>query len=231
MTRQVHGSKVSIYRVPHYLREGDEKAHAPQIVSLLEEKARSCYEGPIILSSNEFVEMMVLDGCFVLELFRGVAEGFKKLGYPRNDPVFVMRCSMYSIQIDMIMLENQLPLFVLDRLLGLKFNNPDQKGLEAHRALIFFDLLMPTGVPLTESERNSWSPLWDMPLLLTPCLIKEACSGLMFFGEVCCEQGLNLCPEIGSGGGQKLIVLLISDASNNPFCHRDKRGWYQAQET
>jgi hypothetical protein len=42
-----------------------------------------------------------------------------------------------------------------------------------------------------------------MPLLLIPCLIKEACIGVMFFGEVCCEQGLNLCPEIGSGGGQK----------------------------
>jgi hypothetical protein len=128
-------SKLSIYRVPRYLREGDDKAYVPQIISLgpyhhgkkrlrqmdqhkwrclhrvikrtnqdiklyldavreIEEKARSCYEGPINLSSNEFVEMMVLDGCFVLELFRGVAEGFKKLGYPRNDPVFAMRGSM-----------------------------------------------------------------------------------------------------------------------------------------
>ncbi|MCI72969.1 UPF0481 protein, partial [Trifolium medium] len=37
----------------------------------MEERARSCYEGTIGLSSNEFVEMLVLDGCFVLELFRG----------------------------------------------------------------------------------------------------------------------------------------------------------------
>ncbi|KAH7520232.1 putative UPF0481 protein At3g02645 [Ziziphus jujuba] len=111
-------AKLSIYRIPHYLREGDDKAYVPQIVSLgpyhhgkrrlrqmdrhkwrslhrilkrtntdielylesvkeLEEKARACYEGPIPLSSNEFVEMMVLDGCFVLELFRGACEGFK----------------------------------------------------------------------------------------------------------------------------------------------------------
>ncbi|CAN6818751.1 unnamed protein product [Brassica oleracea var. botrytis] len=28
------------------------------------------------LSSNEFIEMLVLDGCFVLELFRGAVEGF-----------------------------------------------------------------------------------------------------------------------------------------------------------
>lgn len=58
----------------------------------LEEKARSCYEGSIgDLSRNEFVEMMVLDGCFVLELFRGAAEGFKHLGYARSDPIFAMR--------------------------------------------------------------------------------------------------------------------------------------------
>lgn len=74
----------------------------------VEEKARSCYEGSISLSSNEFVEMLVLNGCFMLELFRGATEGFKELGYSRNNPVFAIRGSMYSIQRDMIMLENQL---------------------------------------------------------------------------------------------------------------------------
>ncbi|KAI3899215.1 hypothetical protein MKW92_012829 [Papaver armeniacum] len=78
----------------------------------LEERARSCYEGPINISSNDFVEMMVLDGIFAIELFRGVAGGFHHLGYARNDPVFAMRSFMHSIQRDMIMLENQLPLFI-----------------------------------------------------------------------------------------------------------------------
>lgn len=120
----------------------------------LEEKARACYEGPISLSSNDFAEMMVLDGCFVLELFRRASEGFTRLGYPRNDPVFAMRGSMHSIQRDMIMLENQLPLFILDRLLGLQFGKPEQKELVAKLALRFFDPLMPTDEPLTKGERN-----------------------------------------------------------------------------
>ncbi|ONI02944.1 hypothetical protein PRUPE_6G230300 [Prunus persica] len=207
-------AKLCIYRVPHYLREGDDKAIVPQIVSLgpyhhgrrrlrqmdrhkwrslhhmlkrnnqniqlyldsikeVEEKARACYEGPVAMgiSSNEFVEMMVLDGCFVLELFRGAAEGFKQLGYPRNDPIFAMRGSMHSIQRDMIMLENQLPLFILDRLLGLQFGDPEQKGLVAKLALRFFDPLMPTDEPLTKSDRsklesslgyaNTFDPLSD----------------------------------------------------------------------
>jgi len=190
-------TKLSIYKIPHYLRDssGDDKAFAPQIVSLgpyhhgkkrlrqmerhkwrsinhilkrtkhdirlyldamkeMEEKARSCYEGTIGLSSNEFVEMLVLDGCFVIELFRGATVGFKELGYSRNDPVFAMRGSMHSIQRDMIMLENQLPLFILDLLLGIQLGKPDLKGLVANLALRFFDPLMPTDEPLTKSDRS-----------------------------------------------------------------------------
>lgn len=190
-------AKLSIYRIPQCLRlrEGDDKAYIPQIVSLgpyhqakkrlrhmdrhkwralnhilkrtnqqielyldavreLEEKARACYEGPLSLSSNEFVEMMVLDACFVLELFRGAAGGFAHLGYSRNDPIFAMRGTMHSIQRDMIMLENQIPLFILDRLYGLQSGNPDQKGVVARLALRFFDPLMPTDEPLSKSDRS-----------------------------------------------------------------------------
>ncbi|KAA8547148.1 hypothetical protein F0562_003586 [Nyssa sinensis] len=188
-------ANLCIYRVPQYLRDGDDKAYIPQTASMgpyhhgkrrlrnmdhhkwrslyhilkrtdqeiklyldsikeLEEKARACYEGTITLSSNEFVEMMVLDGCFILELFRGAAEGFKQLGYSRNDPIFAMRGSMHSIQRDMIMLENQIPLFILDRLLGLQLGQPEQKGLVAKLALRFFDPLTPTDEPLTKSDRN-----------------------------------------------------------------------------
>ncbi|KAL3722050.1 hypothetical protein ACJRO7_034407 [Eucalyptus globulus] len=188
-------AKLSIYRIPQYLKDGEDKAYIPQIVSLgpyhhgkkrlrqmdrhkwrclhrilrrtgheislyldavkvVEEKARACYEGTISMSSNEFVEMMVLDGCFVIELFRGVAEGFKELGYPRNDPIFSMRGSMHTIQRDMIMLENQIPLSLLDQLLGLQLGDPNQKGLVAKLALRFFDPLMPTDEPLTKLRRN-----------------------------------------------------------------------------
>ncbi|KAL8473034.1 hypothetical protein ACS0TY_030035 [Phlomoides rotata] len=123
-------------------------------VKELEERARACYEGPICLSSNEFVEMMVLDACFVLELFCGAAGGFTRLGYSRNDPIFAMRGTMHSIQRDMIMLENQIPLFILDRLYGLQSGSPDQNGVVSRLALSFFDPLMPTDAPLTKSDRN-----------------------------------------------------------------------------
>ncbi|PKI33343.1 UPF0481 protein At3g47200-like [Punica granatum] len=188
-------SKVWIYRIPHYLRDGEDRAYIPQIVSLgpyhhgrkrfgqmdrhkwralhrvlrrtrhniklyldavneLEEKARACYDGQIALSRNKFTEMMVLYGCFILELFRGVEEGFEKLGYPSNDPVFSMTGSMHRIQRDMIMLENQIPMFILDRLLVIQLGDRYQKRWVEKLALGFLDPLNPTDESLTQSDRN-----------------------------------------------------------------------------
>ncbi|KAF7850747.1 hypothetical protein BT93_L5061 [Corymbia citriodora subsp. variegata] len=177
-------TQLSIYQFPHYLKDGNDNAWVPQIVSLgpyhhgkehlhhmeqhklrclhrilrrgkpkrdlyldsvweVEERARACYEGTIFMSRCEFVEMMVLDGCFVIELFRGFIEGFEKLGYHPNDPVFSIRESILKIQQDMIMLENQIPLFILDLLLGLQHGDPNQKGRVAKLAIYFFDSLHP----------------------------------------------------------------------------------------
>ncbi|KAG1363323.1 UPF0481 protein [Cocos nucifera] len=188
-------AKLSIYHVPRSLREGDEKAYVPHLVSIgpyhrarlhdmerhkwralhhvlkrtghdinlylhtitsLEDRARSCYEGQIHLSSNEFVEALVLDGIFMLELFHGAAgEGFRNLGYSRCDPVFAVRGTMHSIQRDMIMLENQIPLFVLDRLLALQLGLSEQSsGLVARLAIQFFDPLKPTDQQINKTDRT-----------------------------------------------------------------------------
>ncbi|CAL9246952.1 unnamed protein product [Arabidopsis halleri] len=130
----------------------------------LEDRARACYEGPIDLSSNKFCEMLVLDGCFVLELFRGADEGFSELGYDRNDPVFAMRGSMHSIQRDMVMLENQLPLFVLNRLLEIQLGQRHQTGLVAQLAVRFFDPLMPTDEPLSKTDDSLESDKFFNPI-------------------------------------------------------------------
>ncbi|CAA6670545.1 unnamed protein product [Spirodela intermedia] len=83
----------------------------------LERRARACYEGGgAPLSAEQFAEAMVLDGLFMLELFRGR---------------------------DMLLLENQIPMFVLDRLLGLQLGEPAQRGMAALLAARFFSLLSP----------------------------------------------------------------------------------------
>jgi Plant protein of unknown function len=90
-----------------------------------------------------------------LELFVGAASpnGFVDLGYSHHDPVFAMRGVMHTVQREMIMLENQIPLFVLDRLLSTQLGKPDQPARIARLAVCFFDPLMPTDEPLQKRDR------------------------------------------------------------------------------
>lgn len=115
----------------------------------LERRARACYEGGgAPLSAEQFAEAMVLDGLFMLELFRGgdpATGGFEALGYSPHDPVFAMNATMRAAQREMLLLENQIPMFVLDRLLGLQLGEPAQRGMAALLAARFFSLLTPTG--------------------------------------------------------------------------------------
>lgn len=68
---------------------------------------------------GQFKEMMLTDGCFLLEIIRVfslVTKGKECQYYETNDPVFSMRgfLSLYlALKADVIMMENQLPLFLL----------------------------------------------------------------------------------------------------------------------
>lgn len=75
-----------------------------------------------------------------------------------------MRGLMHSIQRDMVMLENQLPLFVLDRLLELQLGTLNQTGLVAQVAVKFFDPLMPTGEASTRLNPSNVKPWLERSL-------------------------------------------------------------------
>ena len=69
-----------------------------------------------------FLELMVTDGCFLLEVMR-TASGWEVNDYAPNDPVFSTHGLLYTvpyIRRDMIIIENQLPLLVLDKLLAVE---------------------------------------------------------------------------------------------------------------
>ena len=50
----------------------------------LEKRVRSCYSEPVSLTKDKFVEMMVFDGCFIVELLLWFNGGHQAL----QDPVF-----------------------------------------------------------------------------------------------------------------------------------------------
>ncbi|KAH6780313.1 hypothetical protein C2S52_011550 [Perilla frutescens var. hirtella] len=99
----------------------------------LEEKARRCYSASINLDEDEFVEMLLLDGCFVIELIRKY--WFEDLR-DKNDQIFQFDQTLIRIRHDLMLLENQLPFFVLNHLFNMtKMEDPEDN---IYHLLLFF---------------------------------------------------------------------------------------------
>ncbi|XP_040991365.1 UPF0481 protein At3g47200-like [Juglans microcarpa x Juglans regia] len=139
-----------IYRVPKRLREINEKAYTPRLVSIgpfhhrreelrnmevqklrylrdfcyrtrtshedlaviiqrSEVKIRRCYSETFEISSEEFVRMILLDAVFIIELFLKKSEN-------STDHILHQPCMERGIRSDLILLENQVPFFVLEEL-------------------------------------------------------------------------------------------------------------------
>ena len=77
---------------------------------------------------ERFLEVMIVDGCFLLEAMRVAKDvGVGDDGYATSDPVFSRHGVLYVmpfIRRDMLMLENQLPLLVLERLVAVMTAQP-----------------------------------------------------------------------------------------------------------
>ncbi|KAF8389508.1 hypothetical protein HHK36_026203 [Tetracentron sinense] len=80
----------------------------------LEGRARQCYVERISLNSNQFVEMMLFDGVFIIMFLLK----FYSPERQDNDPINTM-WMIAALQHDMILLENQLLFFVLEHLFSL----------------------------------------------------------------------------------------------------------------
>ncbi|KAK9110685.1 hypothetical protein Sjap_018745 [Stephania japonica] len=126
----------------------------------LEKKARDSYaEGFSDIESNDFVLMMILDGCFIIQLLLLFTLSDKEYV---DDPLFTTRWMMPVLQRDLQMLENQLPYFVLEKLFQLtvlsKSTHTSTTGTTtsslslAHLILNFFDPLLPRQQEILEKR-------------------------------------------------------------------------------
>uniref|UniRef100_M8BT24 Uncharacterized protein n=1 Tax=Aegilops tauschii TaxID=37682 RepID=M8BT24_AEGTA len=77
---------------------------------------------------ERFLAMMIFDGCFLLEVMRCTAADGKQVGdYAHNDPIFSPHGILYMvpyIRRDVLMLENQLPLLLLQKLVEVESGKP-----------------------------------------------------------------------------------------------------------
>ncbi|XP_052170365.1 UPF0481 protein At3g47200-like [Diospyros lotus] len=73
-------------------------------------------------NTKKFVQLMIVDGCFMLEILRATSPEFES-DYSNNDPIFGPHGKLYAmpfIRRDMLLLENQLPMLVLFKLKGIE---------------------------------------------------------------------------------------------------------------
>ncbi|KAF8393993.1 hypothetical protein HHK36_020195 [Tetracentron sinense] len=151
-------------------RTGHQVEFYYEAMSTLEEKMRRCYAQPFEnIDSLEFVEMMLLDACFVVELLNASDKGFTNCGYSWGDPIFTSRGALPCIKRDMLMLENQIPLFVLDHLYTLTCN-PDETNSLRQLSLQFFDSVIPGCQNLHPQATNSEEPVLHLLHVVHGCL-------------------------------------------------------------
>ncbi|KAL5228432.1 hypothetical protein ABZP36_016697 [Zizania latifolia] len=79
-------------------------------VRSLEARARACYsERPVDLSSDDFVRMLLLDGCFIIVFF---IKWHKK----HRDELCDVGWHLTFVLSDLLLMENQIPFFVIEKL-------------------------------------------------------------------------------------------------------------------
>uniref|UniRef100_A0A2N9GS46 Uncharacterized protein n=1 Tax=Fagus sylvatica TaxID=28930 RepID=A0A2N9GS46_FAGSY len=93
-------------------------------VKEVQREARECYSEPFDYSPDKFVEILVIDGCFIIELFRKMA---REVPIEDNDPIFTMSCMEGFLYHDLILLENQVPWMVLERLFNMTMDSDEYK--------------------------------------------------------------------------------------------------------
>ncbi|KAM6573209.1 hypothetical protein CsatA_017289 [Cannabis sativa] len=127
----------------------------------LQEEARECYEGSIKMSMDEFIKVMVIDGCFIIELF--CKDNNDEL-IGENDPIFGVNCMMSMLTHDLILLENQIPWLVLESLFK-KIITPDHVNLPLITLVTnFFNSLFCRGVEICQ-EVHKYENLHILDLL------------------------------------------------------------------
>ncbi|CAO2821433.1 unnamed protein product [Amaranthus hypochondriacus] len=108
------------------------------VLHRIENDVRECYSEDIGLSNEKFVEMMLLDGCFVVHLFKEL----NKNDFNSCLSLLPKRWMLPVVRRDLITLENQLPMIVLKTIYEETRSNLNKETSLERLVLNFFNPLM-----------------------------------------------------------------------------------------
>lgn len=128
-------------------------------ITKMEEKVRLCYAGLVNYKREEFVKMLIVDGCFLIELFRRDGTLVPR---DEDDPVFTMSCLLQFLYHDLILLENQIPWIVLDCLFNLTRGENDRKPLVQLAIEFFANMFSSTPSPVDPNQLAESKHILDL---------------------------------------------------------------------
>ncbi|KAK6914225.1 Protein of unknown function DUF247, plant [Dillenia turbinata] len=112
----------------------EQKQNIIKEMSSLIEKARECYEESTeAISDYKFLKMMLFDSCFIVEIIRRF---YGEEEVHDDDPMFIYEGSLSTIWRDLVLFDNQLPFFVLQRYYDLTLR--PQSGRETKSGTLSF---------------------------------------------------------------------------------------------
>ncbi|KAF9666253.1 hypothetical protein SADUNF_Sadunf16G0210400 [Salix dunnii] len=166
--------KIKLKYLKHLLSRESESITLKELFESTREikkEARSCYAGPIDVGAEDFVRLLVIDGCFLIELFRKESDASLR---ENDDPIFNMSCMLQYLHHDLILVENQIPWLVLEHLFNktsAKQSTQAEETTLAHLALKFFANIFSLNAPTTDTPNDGTKHLLD---LLRNWLVKSS---------------------------------------------------------
>ncbi|XP_057723326.1 UPF0481 protein At3g47200-like [Arachis stenosperma] len=110
-------------------------------VQELEPTVRSCYSDNIKLTEEEHVMVILVDCCFILEFLLKF-----HFGSTHHDAIILPQNLKSPIAYDLLLLENQVPFFVLEKLYNLAFDSPPFPLLGLAFYIVLYSIIIPNNI-------------------------------------------------------------------------------------
>ncbi|XP_059460368.1 UPF0481 protein At3g47200-like [Corylus avellana] len=104
------------------------------VVREKEAELRACYAETIQFSSEKFVKIILVDAAFIVEV---LLKSFNSELQDKNDRIFNKPWLIQDVWTDMLLLENQLPFFILEHLFN-SYNNETKTITLNQLTVVFF---------------------------------------------------------------------------------------------
>ncbi|XP_058780996.1 putative UPF0481 protein At3g02645 [Vicia villosa] len=80
---------------------------------------RDCYSETLDFTDQELVKLILIDSGFIIELF---CRSYKNVAWPEVDALLLKPCLANDIRLDLLLLENQLPFFVVEKIFNISLS-------------------------------------------------------------------------------------------------------------